>query len=107
MGFHACEDAERPKLSDPAHGTRGLQPQRTGRVRCSALLAQVFIFEPSDRGWKPTKLHLPLETTSAEVGVLASSRYRRRCPTRADAPPRLKSLAPTWRCRGRRLGWWV
>jgi hypothetical protein len=28
--------AERPKLSDPAHGTRGLQPKRDGRVRCSA-----------------------------------------------------------------------
>jgi len=25
-----------PKLSDPAHGTRGLQPERDGRVRCSA-----------------------------------------------------------------------
>ena len=30
--------AERPKLSDPAHGTRGLQPERDGRVRCSAWL---------------------------------------------------------------------
>jgi hypothetical protein len=30
--------AERPKLSDPARGTRGLQPERTGRVRCSAWL---------------------------------------------------------------------
>jgi len=29
----ACEVAYRPKLSDPAHGTRGLQPERDGRVR--------------------------------------------------------------------------
>jgi hypothetical protein len=29
---------QRPKLSDPASGTRGLQPQRDGRVRCSAWL---------------------------------------------------------------------
>jgi hypothetical protein len=28
--------AARPKLSDPAHGTRGLQPERDGRIRCSA-----------------------------------------------------------------------
>src|SRR5438128_9284047 len=28
----------RLKLSDPAHETRGLQPERNGRVRCSAWL---------------------------------------------------------------------
>ena len=27
---------DRQKLSDPALGTRGLQPERDGRVRCSA-----------------------------------------------------------------------
>src|SRR2546421_9631651 len=26
---------QRPKLSDPARGRRGLQPERDGRVRCS------------------------------------------------------------------------
>ena len=26
---------ERPKVSDPAHRTCGLQPERDGRVRCS------------------------------------------------------------------------
>ena len=30
---------QRPKLSDPAHGTPRLQPRRDGRVRCSAWLA--------------------------------------------------------------------
>ena len=29
---------ERPKLSDPAHGTPRLQPRCDGRVRCSAWL---------------------------------------------------------------------
>jgi hypothetical protein len=29
--------AQRPKLSDPARGTRGLQPDCEGRVRCCAL----------------------------------------------------------------------
>ena len=29
---------ERPKLSDPAHGTQRLQPRRPRRVRCSAWL---------------------------------------------------------------------
>ena len=34
---------QRPKLSDPAHGTPRLQPERDGRVRCSAwLCATVF-----------------------------------------------------------------
>ena len=33
-------DAQRLKLSDPAHGTRGLQPERDGRVRCSAWLGR-------------------------------------------------------------------
>jgi len=28
----------RPKLSDPFHRTRGFQPQRDGRGRCSARL---------------------------------------------------------------------
>jgi hypothetical protein len=35
---HARKAAERPKLSDPAHGTPRLQPERDGRVRCSALI---------------------------------------------------------------------
>jgi hypothetical protein len=35
---------QRPKLSDPAHGTLRLQPERDGRVRCSAWLADVLIF---------------------------------------------------------------
>ena len=35
---HAFFLAERPKLSDPARGARGLQPERAGRVRCSAWL---------------------------------------------------------------------
>src|SRR2546426_4353563 len=34
-------DAERPKLSDPAHRTHGLQPRRSRRVRCSAWLGCV------------------------------------------------------------------
>src|SRR5216117_3251944 len=33
--------AERTKLSDPARRTRGLQPERGGRVRCSAWLGRV------------------------------------------------------------------
>ena len=33
--FHDVQ-CRRPKLSDPARGTRGLQPERDGRVRCSA-----------------------------------------------------------------------
>ncbi len=36
-------DAQRPKLSDPARETRGLQPERDGRVRCSAWLGRVCI----------------------------------------------------------------
>ena len=40
--------AERPKLSDPAHGTRGLQPERDGRVRCSAWLGITRISPPLD-----------------------------------------------------------
>ena len=34
----AHSDAQRPKLSDPAHGTLRLQPRRPRRVRCSAWL---------------------------------------------------------------------
>ena len=34
--------AERPKLSDPAHGTLRLQPRRSRRVRCSAWLGITF-----------------------------------------------------------------
>jgi hypothetical protein len=30
-----CLDRERPKLSNPAHGTQQLQPRRSRRVRCS------------------------------------------------------------------------
>src|SRR5437879_2100376 len=30
--------AQRPKFSDPAHETRGLQPRRSRRVRCSVWL---------------------------------------------------------------------
>ena len=37
----AREVAERPKLSDPAHGTQLLQPRRSRRVRCSAWLGGV------------------------------------------------------------------
>src|SRR5438034_5621351 len=35
-----CEVAYRPKLSDPAHRTHGLQPECDGRVRCSARLCE-------------------------------------------------------------------
>jgi hypothetical protein len=35
---YASVAAERPKLSDPAHGTPRLQPRRSRRVRCSAWL---------------------------------------------------------------------
>ena len=28
-------EIERPKVSDPAHGKRGLQPEGDGQVRCS------------------------------------------------------------------------
>ena len=35
--------AERPKLSDPARGTRELQPERDGRVSCSAWLGHKVI----------------------------------------------------------------
>ena len=34
------EPYQRPKLSDPAHGTQRLQPEREGRVRCSARLCE-------------------------------------------------------------------
>ena len=37
---------ERPKLSDPAHGTPRLQPRRSSRVRCSAWLACVMWSNP-------------------------------------------------------------
>jgi len=36
---------ERPKLSDPARGTRGLQPERDGRVRWSAWLGCVNLIK--------------------------------------------------------------
>jgi hypothetical protein len=44
---------QRPKLSDPAHEERGLQPQRDGRVRCSTRLGIIsvsFILFPSSPG---------------------------------------------------------
>ena len=37
------------ELSDPARGTRGLQPERDGRVRCSAWLDGVIHSEQTDR----------------------------------------------------------
>src|SRR5829696_4521207 len=33
---------QRPKLSDPAHGTQRLQPRRSRRIRCSAWLLGGF-----------------------------------------------------------------
>lgn len=42
-GHDVLKFAERPKLSDPAHGSRGLQPERGGRVRCSAWLSRVLL----------------------------------------------------------------
>jgi len=36
-------DAERPKLSGPAHGTQRLQPRRSRRLRCSAWLGGVIM----------------------------------------------------------------
>jgi len=35
---HRTYDAERPKLSDPAHERVRLQPERDGRVRCRRML---------------------------------------------------------------------
>jgi len=35
-------DAERPKLSDPAHEDVRLQPEREGQVRCSAWLDHIL-----------------------------------------------------------------
>ena len=35
--------AERPKLSDPAHGARRVQSRRFCRVRCSTWLALLFV----------------------------------------------------------------
>ena len=39
-----CRPAERPKLSDPAHEGVRLQPERDGRVRCSAWLGVTGLF---------------------------------------------------------------
>ena len=38
MVITVFRDAKRPKLSDPVRGRRGLQPERDGRVHCSAWL---------------------------------------------------------------------
>ena len=45
QAFSARRDAERPKLSNPARETRGLQPRRSSRVRCSAWLGRVCLSE--------------------------------------------------------------
>src|SRR4030095_11209483 len=37
-GVYENAIAERPQLSDPAHGTQRWQPRRSRRVRCSAWL---------------------------------------------------------------------
>src|ERR1041385_4140896 len=37
---------QRPKLSDPAHGTPRWQPRRSRRVRCSAWLARIIAQYP-------------------------------------------------------------
>ena len=46
-------NAQRPKLSDPAHGTPRLQPRRSRRVRCSAWLGGVISISQINSGLKP------------------------------------------------------
>ena len=43
--FRITHLPERPKLSDSGRGTRGLQPERDGQVRCSVSLGVSFIAE--------------------------------------------------------------
>src|SRR4051812_35640658 len=50
--------AERPKLSDPAHGTQRLQTTTPCRVRCSAWLGRVIMITTS------SQKHLPVTTSS-------------------------------------------
>jgi len=65
-----------PKLSDPAHGTRGLQPQRDGRVRCSTWLGGILCIGLSlsdDLGWQH-RLDERLAPLEVGLGVLREIR---------------------------------
>jgi len=48
--------AERPKLSDAARGTRGWQPARDGRVRCSAWLGGMVMWSEGNASVARRKL---------------------------------------------------
>jgi hypothetical protein len=48
--------AERPKLSDPARGTRGWQPERDGWIRCSALLGGMVMWSEGNASVAQRKL---------------------------------------------------
>jgi len=57
--------SKRPKLSDPAHGTRELQPERDGRVRCSAWLGHWR--DCANHAWVVLLRELEWNATQSEV----------------------------------------
>ena len=63
--------AERPKLSDPAHETRGLQSGRDGWVRCSMGTVRMGFKSP---GWKPEimKMNTKIPAEVKELRVIAA-----------------------------------
>jgi hypothetical protein len=83
-----AHDAERPKLSDPARGRRGLQPERDGRVRCSAWLGGTALMINLSPLWKSTVHTLSGEQVAdppsvKEWSVALGTRERRQADGRS------------------------
>ena len=77
-----CRCAERPNISDPARGTRGLQPGRGGRVRCSASFdgACMWVFRrcrTAEQNNRPTAKTATNPTIATTPGALTGIRCAR------------------------------
>src|SRR5882724_7522626 len=72
---HEHAETQRHKLSDPARGTHGLQPERGGRVNCSAWLGVICLSWlimvlpwPEDMSFEMRKRHRDPRSPSRKNG---------------------------------------